>query len=272
MKTFPYNKFLSIAVIVVFLASCTEEIVVNLNSSDSQIVIEGNVSSDGEFSIIKISKSVDFNESNDFPKVEGALVTLGDNLGNLEILNETSSGVYSTSSLLGVIDRTYFLTVDTGGNTFTSTSVLPKQVDFGSLEIEESETGGGGPVGEEESSNYDVFVTYSDPEGEKNFYRFIEIVNDKKEGVYVFDDRLSDGLKVKQNLRRRGRDYKPNDSVQIIMQCIDENVYNYFSSFGTTEGNPLNTSTPANPNTNIKGAVLGYFSAHTVEAKQEKIN
>lgn len=37
---------------------------------------------------------------------------------------------------------------------------------------------------------------------------------------------------------------------------------------GQTMGGPGNSSTPANPNTNIEGAVLGYFSAHTFEKKQ----
>jgi hypothetical protein len=33
-------------------------------------------------------------------------------------------------------------------------------------------------------------------------------------------------------------------------------------------GGPGGSSTPANPYTNIEGAVLGYFSAHTYEMKE----
>lgn len=52
------------------------------------------------------------------------------------------------------------------------------------------------------------------------------------------------------------------------MQCVDENVYNYFNSFGNLMGGPGSSSTPANPYTNIEGGVLGYFSAHTFELKE----
>jgi len=36
-------------------------------------------------------------------------------------------------------------------------------------------------------------------------------------------------------------------------------------------GGPANSSTPANPYTNIEGTELGYFSAHTYEMKQSVI-
>jgi hypothetical protein len=50
------------------------------------------------------------------------------------------------------------------------------------------------------------------------------------------------------------------------MQCIDKAVYEYFESMGNVNMGP-NSSSPANPYTNLKGAKLGYFSAHTVERK-----
>ena len=66
---------------LMILSSCTEEIDIDLNSSDPQIVIEGSVSTAGE-SLIKITESVNFDESNDFPKVRNAFVEISDNLGN----------------------------------------------------------------------------------------------------------------------------------------------------------------------------------------------
>ena len=43
-------------------------------------------------------------------------------------------------------------------------------------------------------------------------------------------------------------------------------VYEYFESMGNVNMGP-NSSSPVNPYTNLKGAKLGYFSAHTVERK-----
>jgi hypothetical protein len=52
----------------------------------------------------------------------------------------------------------------------------------------------------------------------------------------------------------------------VEMQCIDKPIYEYFNSFGNLGMGP-SSSTPANPTTNLDGAVLGFFSAHTSESK-----
>jgi hypothetical protein len=114
------------------LSSCTEVIDIDLNSSDPQIVIEGSVSTSGE-SVIKITESVNFDESNDFPKVRNAIVEISDNLGNSEILLESSEGIYSTYSFGGVEGRTYSLNVQIDDKTLESVSNIPNHVSFDSL-------------------------------------------------------------------------------------------------------------------------------------------
>jgi hypothetical protein len=117
------------------LSSCTEEIDIDLNSSDPQIVIEGSVSTTGE-SVIKITKSVNFDESNDFPRVGDAFVEISDNLGSSEILLESSEGIYSSDSFTGVEGRTYTLSIQIGDKTFESVSNIPSHVSFDSLIVE----------------------------------------------------------------------------------------------------------------------------------------
>ena len=85
--------FLS-GLITIGMYSCTKEIKIDLNSSDPQIVIEGSVPANGEKATIKISKSVNFDESNVFPEVRNAVVILNDNAGNSETLNVTTPGIY----------------------------------------------------------------------------------------------------------------------------------------------------------------------------------
>jgi hypothetical protein len=256
---------------LLLLSSCTETIDIDLNSSAPQIVIEGRVSNNGMPSIISITKSVNFDESNDFPKVEGAIVSLMDNVGNSDVLLETSPGIYISPTVTGIIGNTYFLTVETDGKTMTSESTVPDQVPFDSLivEVNTSSGGGFGPGGE--SSSHHVKVQYRDPPDETNYYRFVEYVNGDFKKFYVFDDRLSDGLFITQDLIRNDRDLSPGDTVKIEMQCIDSYVYDYFFSFGNLFGGPAKSSTPSNPNTNINGSELGYFSAYTFEMKESVI-
>jgi hypothetical protein len=155
-------------VTLMILSSCTEVIDIDLNSSDPQIVIEGSVSTKGE-SVVKIAKSVNFDESNDFPKVQNAIVELSDNLGNSEILVESSEGIYSTTSLGGVEGRTYSLTVQTDDKYLESVSTIPNHVSFDSLIVTKASVPSF-PGVQENELYYDVRVVYNDPIEEVNFY------------------------------------------------------------------------------------------------------
>ncbi len=261
-------RILSFLFVFIFIASCTEIIDIDLNSSEPQIVVEGNVFHNSEPSVIRISKSVNFDESNNFPKVQEAIVELSDNLGNSEILVETSPGVYSTNTLTGIQGVDYFLIVQVEGQNLSSSSLLPFQVAFDSLIVTET-SGSGGPGSSDNSTNYEIRVEYTDPADEKNYYRFVEFINGKNMSNYAYDDRLNDGLEVSRTLLNFDRSLKSGDTLRIEMQCIDIAVYEYFNSSGNSQGGgPSNSATPANPITNIEGAELGYFSAHTTEIKQ----
>lgn len=252
--------------VLMIVSSCTEEINIDLNSSDPQIIIEGSVSTSGE-SVIKITKSVNFDESNDFPKVQNAFVEISDNLGNSEILLESSEGIYSTSSFGGIEGRTYSLNVQIDDKTLESVSKIPNHVSFDSLIVIKS-SAPGFPAAQENDLFYEVKVQYKDPADVVNFYRFVEIVNNEITNSYVFDDRLNNGEYVTVPLLNFSRKLVSGDVLEIEMQCIDEFVYEYFNSYGNTQGN---SATPANPYTNISGSELGYFNAHTSEVKKKLI-
>ncbi|MEQ9168642.1 MAG: DUF4249 family protein, partial [Fulvivirga sp.] len=163
MKNTFFNNVIFLATCAFFITSCTEVIDIDLNSSDPEIVIEGNISNNGESAVVKITESINFDESNDFTNVENALVTLNDDMGNSEILVEMSPGIYSSNSLIGTIGNTYFLIVEAKGNTLTSQSIIPNRVAFDSLIIEESTEDGFGFGGSSDNSlSYNITVSYKD--------------------------------------------------------------------------------------------------------------
>jgi hypothetical protein len=59
-------------------------------------------------------------------------------------------------------------------------------------------------------------------------------------------------------------DIKDGDKLMVEFQCIDKAMYAYYSSFYNVGFGPPSSS-PANPTTNLDGALLGYFSAFTSE-------
>jgi hypothetical protein len=264
MKNIIQRTYLLGLSILLTFSSCTEEIDVNLNASDPQIVIEGKVTTTGE-SIVKITKSVNFDEPNDFPKIRNAIVELTDDQGNSEILSESSPGIYTSTNIVGVVGNSYSLLVQSDGKTLSSMSRIPSHVPFDSIILSRTT---GSIVGGPNKAVYIVRVRINDPIDEANYYRFLESINGVLSNSYVYNDRLFNGEEVDLILPDFTREIEAGDILKIEMQCIDESVHEYFSSFSNSQGSPGGSSNPANPYTNIIGSDVGYFSAHTSEIKE----
>ena len=250
--------------------ACTENIQLDLNSSSPQIVVEGSVSTNGMAQIL-ITKSINFDQTNKFPSVDSLEVRLTDNLGNTELLKGNSAGLYTSNKIIGLVGRTYTLSVKTADKTITSVCAIPNPVKFDSLNLKAtagySRGSFGGNTAIPIGTLYTLKVKFNDPVNETNYYRFIEYKNGKSTGnIYVYDDRLNNGKTNDKSLMNFSRYLSKGDTVTVEMQCIDKTVYEYFNSFGNLGMGP-SSSTPANPYTNLNGAVLGYFSAHTSERK-----
>jgi hypothetical protein len=243
---------------LLLLSACTKVIDVDLNSKDPQIVIEANISDQPGPYTVNITQTVNFSETNVFPGVSGAVVTIADDLGNTETLVETSPGIYQTATTQGVPGRTYYLNVVANNETYTAQSTMPAAVSLDTLLLEESFAFG--------SSFYYVFPIYQDPAGKGNRYRCIQTINTRRVSeIFLFDDELSDGLVNGQPILNFSDSLGTGDSLTIELQCIDKPVYLYFFSLLQTVSGQ--TGAPANPVSNISNDALGYFNAHTSRKK-----
>ena len=259
-------KHLAILV-VILVTSCTEELDIDVNATDPQIIVEANLDNQRPISI-KLSESVNFDDDNTFPKVKNAVITLSDNVGKSEVLTEVSPGYYTGATIVGISENTYFLSIIVNGKELNSNCSIPIQVPFDSLIVNKTTGNTGGGPGSVGGTSYEIIVKYTDPANRSNYYRFVEYINDEYINAYIFDDRLSNGLENSSSLRSNNRRYKSGDVVKIEMQCISKEVHEYYKSFGNLFGGPANSSTPANPYTNVLGTKLGYFSSHTLQSKE----
>lgn len=242
--------------------SCQKVISVDLNSAAPNIVIEGNISDqDGAYEV-KISKTVNFDQTNTFPPVTGAGVTISDNFGNSEKLTEILPGTYHTSVIRGIPGRTYTLNVTINGEEYTASSTMPYSVNIDSLSLENMSFG--------RDNSKVVDVHFKDSAGVKNYYRFVELRNGVvQKHIFLIEDRLRDGSEVTSSLFADNDTLNIGDSVTVLLQCIDKNVYDYFRSAAqiTGSGGPQSAS-PSNPLTNLSNGALGYFSAYAVRSKK----
>lgn len=241
----------------VFFVSCEKEIVVDLNSSPPKVVIEALLPLDS-LAKVKITQSQDYNQEGGFSVIKGAVVTLSDNVGNVEILEHYGNGLYCSKIIKGVERQTYNLSVVIDGKNYTSVSTMPQQVKIDSLYIYYV------PAIE---MPYPM-VQFTDIPGEKNYYRTVLYVNGKRIrlAVDVTDDLDRDGtvidfLQTYNKDDNNGEKIKPGDLVTVDLQCVDEGAYTYFETLGRIQ------TTLNNPTSNIKGGALGYFSAYTSDKK-----
>lgn len=256
-------KTLGAAFIAVVIAvSCTEKMNIKLDNAAPQLVIEGIVTND-PYCAVLLSKSTNANEpANNIKGVSNALVVISDNTGNKDTLQELTEGFYQGFKTAGVPGRTYFLEVKVENKTYTASSTMPEPVEIDSVKIEEST----GSFMNPDNKRLRGVCYFKDPAGIKNYYKLEAIKNGKYQfSNTVFTDRLWDG-----KLRTF---FVPSDSIvkgdtlTARLLSIDQNVYEYFLVLRDLNSLFNKPAAPANPPTNISPTTLGYFSAHTVNAK-----
>lgn len=242
------------------LLSCKKVIQIDFENAAQQLVIEGNVTNNTSTQMVKITKSVAITDASNFPALSGATVTISSN-DNIYPLKEVSAGNYAITSLKGQPGRTYQLNINYNGQTYTATSTMPSQVKLDSVGLETTSV-----VGKEYKT---VAVAYTDPAAETNYYRFLLTVNSKvSDNYFIYTDQLTNGRTVSRNLRDTDLNLEKGDVAVIEMQCIDQNIYQYWNGLSQNQNRGGASTTPANPVSNISNSALGYFSAHTVERVQ----
>jgi len=238
--------------LILFLTACEKVIELPLRDAALKYVVEGAVSDDNDTARVLLSMTKPFSDSNGFAGVSGALVTILDN-GTPYVLDEVHAGVYEAANLRGIPGHTYELQVQAGGETFSSTCRMPLPVAFDTLFVEERLRFS--------RVRKVAVVKYPDPPGKGNSYRFIKYINGVKDNnIFVRDDKLTDGNLVETDLRggiERG------DTVRIDMLCVDPAIYRFWFTLEEGATGEEENAAPANPESNIRGGALGYFSAHT---------
>lgn len=250
-----YYNFL--IVIALSLASCTKIIDLDLNSTDTRLVIEGEITDQPGPYYVKISQTLNFDEPNSWPEVSGATVVLSETGGNADTLQEVSPGLYASAHMQGVSGRTYGLQVMVGGQTHSAVSTIPQPV-----ALDTAYTQIGAAMGGEQTI---PVVEFFDPGGVKNYYNFtVKRGGFQLPGFFTVDDNVRDGGRVIRPLRSNDFNLKTGDELTIELQCVEPAVYNYFYVLEKAAGMGLSQSpTPSNPTGNFDTNALGYFSAHT---------
>jgi hypothetical protein len=233
---------------------------VNLKNAEPKYVIEAKLFEGRHDFIVHINKTTDYYGNTAQEPVKGAEVTLFNENGEPFLLNPRGDGLYKTDQFRARAGAAYRLQIkNVEDKTFLSTAFLPQPAEIDSLEYEYK----AGSFGSEDG--YAIAFTVFDRPNFDNYYRAVLTVNgvprNKPEDLILFSDRLSNGRTIKYEVFRER--FKKGDSIEVDVQCMDKNVYEYFRMLRSAIGEGRESAAPSNPNTNISGGALGVFGAFT---------
>lgn len=265
MNSSLYLRQLALAAGLLTAASCQKVVTLDLKNTSPQLAIEANLADDGQPCTVLLSRSVDYTQTNNFPAVRGATITLSDDAGGRETLAETSTpGQYRGRTLTGQPGRRYTLRVESEGQAYVAACTLPAPVmPLRGLKAQKSVVG----------TNIQLVPEYQDPAGVRNYYLFRQYRNGRlNKAIFLQNDEFTDGKLNARGLNTQGGGNNTDDadklatgdSVRVEMQNLDPDAYEYFRTYNLTlQAGGAFSTTPANPKSNFSGGVLGYFSAHS---------
>ena len=259
------------------LASCTKVVNIDLNSANPSIVVDAEITDQPGPYTVNLTQTVNFSDNNVFPGVTGATVVISDNAGNTETLTETGSGNYVAAHLQGTSGRAYHISITSNGKNYTAISTMPAPVALDSVIADTSSRtrgggfGGGGGGNTTPVVGVSVHAVFTDPAGVANYYRLIECVNrvPNYKNISIVSDQGQDGAIISKNIVRRDTTIHKGDTISVILESIDANVYEYYRTLAqiTKQQTGIQTTVPGNPTTNLSNNALGFFSAYAIRTK-----
>ena len=254
-----------LALILLFLAAGCEDVInVKLDNVEPRIVIEGFILEENPpYAAVIIHKTADFYRLSTFEMVDSAFVTIADDAGNIDTLEQYDEGVYLSPFINPIVGRTYIASVTAEGVTYTAASTLPLPIAVDSL-VTEYQPGGG--FGYDADEGYRLHVFFTDRDSIDEFCNIKVQVNDSLlTSYYLYDDQFSDGNVI--NYEYFGDVFDLGDTIYVAMFSMDSTVYEYFSMLqhciAYTDENTVE-GIPANPKSNWDNDALGYFGAFNV--------
>lgn len=273
--------------LIALLTGCEKNIDFALKEEAPKLVVEATIEN-GQPPVVFLSTSLNYFETLSLPQLAGTFVRGADvRVSNgtvthkLKEYNTPLGGGYTftyygidsanlATAFVGELNKSYSLTITTGGQTYTATTTIPgfnKRIDSVYYKA--------GPP-QLDSNKVIVLVKATDPPGFGNYNRYFSSRNG---GPFlpglnsVFDDLFIDGTSYEVQVQAgadRNREIKEGDllfnkgdTVVFKLSGIDKATYDFWRTMEfsyASVGNPF--STPTKVLGNISNGALGYFGGY----------
>jgi hypothetical protein len=265
-------KRIHLLFLILALTSCEE--VVNLPSpvSEHYLVVEANLTNQNTPQQIIVSRSQDYFDQTNPPKIGGAEVFITDTLGNKFTFTEkvASSGIYlwepsAQKPKLGNSGTTFTLQVKWQSETLTAKAKMNRVPPIDSILYQFDEATGRQSSDDNPKNGYDAQFYARDVRGAGDCYRIKTfrngvLFNDPSNLTLAYDagfqkGSMTDGFMFILPIRRSisPQLYLENDKIRVELWSISEDQFNFFSQARLELNNAGLFSRPAaNIPTNIK--------------------
>jgi len=282
-----FLRCLIIATLCCGLFACEKIVEVDIDNNDAKYFIEAYLFDETGNNLVYVRNTQSVFDDEASQTIKDATVTVEED-GKVYPLNYETNGYYRNDTLIGKSGSTYKLTVEVDGETYTATSLMPNKASYDNVLVglPFPLTAGGDTLSPCLEGDYFIFNQFTDIPNEKNFYLFdynrFETTGETAQSstddqIYLQDDNFNDGIQSCTpffNTCFLEKDEEGNiQEVKSIMYNITEVMYNYYFVIATiaNNGGPGGDVTPQNPDTNIEGGALGFFSTAALTRKTTQI-
>jgi hypothetical protein len=254
--------------------ACTEEIDLDLNSSQQQLVVDGSLSNEYITQYIKLSASTGYFYTAAPPVVKEAVITLTDGTAVYKYTEYSPGNYRTTAKVSGVIGRTYSLHIKIpftiqGKSEFDATGVIkPVHVIDSVGLVFHPEKGVQG--------YWEVKLYALDPPS-ADYYRFLlyknhKLISRSLSGWFVTDDRFFNGNYTNGgtvgwlNQNSLDQTVKEGDTVTLEVNGIGKDYAEFIwaAQAEADDYNPLFSGQPANVKGNISNGAAGFFAMYSL--------
>lgn len=262
-------KKLLILLLSILIYSCEEPIELDLNTSESKLIIEASIDwikgTNGNEQEIRLSLSTTYYDSDTQP-ANNAIVSIFDSNNNEYVFIEDGiTGIYKNNIFIPELDETYSLTINYEGDIYSATETLKS---VASIDYIEQKNDGGFSGEETELKAY-----YTDPVDIENYY-FFEFINNFNAlpSLEVYKDEFTDGNQIFGFYTEE--DLTTGHEVVIRNYGVSKSFYEYMFILlqqNSNEGGGPFETTPATVRGNCKNETnpdnfpFGYFRLSEVD-------
>lgn len=261
---------------LISFSSCEEVIDLPLRGKDSPaLIVEAEVIDVKGYSYVRLGETLDYYDPSEEPKASGAIISVTDQDGNkMDFLeNNEEAGLYlpQDSEYKGTVGNIYTLSIEYGGNIFTSESKIFPTTNIDSVQIRYT------PESRFQDEGYYLYFYAKEPQETRDYYFWRNYKNDTliydNAGDLLFsaDDAVGeniDGLQLPFA-------FEEGDTVRLEQYSITKEAFDYYDDLVDVSFNDggLFSPPPVNPRTNIKGTnVLGIFMTSSMVSITEIVS